>query len=90
MESGSCLALACGGGEDFCDGRSCVRMQSFQKKDLATCFGDTEKEKREEQIVAECFMSTTVNIVTALGFFSRMCSLQSLEMIESEHHLVTA
>ena len=32
-----------------------------------------------------------VNIATALGFFSRMCSFQSpLEMLESEHHLVTA
>ena len=31
-----------------------------------------------------------MNIATALGFFSRMCSLQSLEMLESEHQLVTA
>ena len=42
------------------------------------------------QIVAECYTSTTVNIATALGFFSRMCSLQLLEMLESEHQLVTA
>ena len=40
--------------------------------------------------MAECYASTTVNIATALGFFSRMCGLQSLEMLESEHHLVTA
>ena len=39
--------------------------------------------------MAECYTNTTVNIATALGFFSRMCSLQSLEMLESEHHLVT-
>ena len=25
-----------------------------------------------------------------IGFFSRICSLQSLEMLESEHQLVTA
>ena len=31
-----------------------------------------------------------MNIATALGFFSRMCSLQSLEKLESEQHLVTA
>ena len=31
-----------------------------------------------------------MNIATALGFVSRMCSLQSLERLESEHHLVTA
>ena len=42
------------------------------------------------QIVAECYANTTVNIATAQGFFSTMCSLQSLEMLESEHHLVTA
>ena len=40
--------------------------------------------------MAECYTNTTVNIATALGFFSRMCNLQSLEMLESKHHLVTA
>ena len=40
--------------------------------------------------MAECYTNTTVNIATALGFFSRMCSLPSLEMLESERHLVTA
>ena len=79
----SFLDLMCGSGEHSCDGRSCVRIQSFQKEDLATCFGDiTEKEKSEVQIVAECYTNTTVNIATALGFLSRMCSLQSLEMLE--------
>ena len=91
MESISCLDLVCGGGEHSCDGLSCVRIQSFQKEDLATWFDDiTEKEKSEVQIVAECYASTTLNIETALGFFSRMCSLQSLEMLESEQHLVMA
>ena len=76
MEPGSCLDLTSGAGELSCDGRSCVRIQSFQKEDLATWFGDiTEKEKSEEQIVAECYTNTTVNIATASGFFSRMCSL---------------
>ena len=91
MEPGNCLDLVCGGREHSCDGRSCVKIQSFQKEELATWFGDmTEKEKSEVQIVAECYESTTVNIAAALGFFSRMCSLQSLEMLEFEHQLVTA
>ena len=91
LEPGSCLDLTCGGGRHTCDGRSCVRLQSFQGEDLATCFGDiTEREKSEKQIIAERFTNTTVNIATALGFLSRMYSLQSLEMLESEHHLVTA
>ena len=91
MEPGSCPDSTCGSGEYTCDGRSCVRIQSFQKEDLVTWFEDIkEREKSEVQIVAECYASTTVNISTALGFFSRMCSLQSLERVESEHHLVTA
>ena len=91
MKPGSCLDLACGGGEHSCDGLFCVRIQSFQREDLATWFGDkTEKEKSELQITAESYASTTVNVATALGFFSRMSSLQSVEMLESEHHLVTA
>ena len=89
MEPGSCLDSTCGNGEHSCDGRSCVRILSFQKEDLVTWFEDiTEREKSEEvQIFAECYARTTVNIATALGFFSRMCSLQSLERLESEHHL---
>ena len=91
MEPGSCLISTCGSGEHTCDGRSCVRIQSFQKEDLVTWFENiTEREKSEVQIVAECYASTTVNIATALEFFSRMCGLQSLERLESEHHLVTA
>ena len=91
MEPGSCVDSTRGSGERTCDGRSCVRIQSFQKEDLVTWFEDiTEREKSEVQIVAECYASTTVNIATALGFFSRICSLQSLERLESEHHLVTA
>ena len=35
LESGSCLDLTCGGGGHTCDGRSCVRIQSFQGEDLS-------------------------------------------------------
>ena len=91
LEPGSCLGLKCGSGAHTCDGRSCVRIQSFQKEYLDTWFENiTESEKSEVQIVAECYANTTVNISTALGFFSLMCSLQSLGRLESEHHLVTA
>ena len=46
MEPVSCLDLVCGGGDHFCDGRSCVRILSFEKEDLATWFSDiTEKER---------------------------------------------
>ena len=66
MEPGSCLDSTCGNCEHACDGRSCVRIQSFQKEDLVTWFEDiTEREKSEIQIVAECYASTTVNLATA-------------------------
>ena len=31
-----------------------------------------------------------MNLAMALGFFSRMCSIESLKMLESQQHLVTA
>ena len=67
-----------------------MRIQSFHVG-LATWFGDvTEKEKKRVQKLTDCYARTTVNTATTLEFFSRMCSLESLEMVESEHHLVTA
>ena len=65
LEPGSCLDLTCGGGGHTCDGRSCVRIHSFQREDLVAWFGDiTEREKSEVQIMAECYTNTTVNIAT--------------------------
>ena len=40
--------------------------------------------------MVDCYASTTLNLATALGFFSRMCSLESLKMLESEHPVVLA
>ena len=40
--------------------------------------------------MADSYASTTVKLATALEIFSRMCSLESLEMLESEHHVVAA
>ena len=40
--------------------------------------------------MAEWYANTTVNISTAFGFFSRMCSLQSLERLATKHPLLTA
>ena len=42
------------------------------------------------QILADCYATTALSFATALGFFSRMCGLESLEMLESKHHLVTS
>ena len=37
LEPSSCLDLTCGGGEHTCDGRSSVRIQSFQREVLVAC-----------------------------------------------------
>ena len=59
--------MAAGGGEHSCDEGPCVRMQSFQRKNIATWFGNiTEKEKGEVQTVANYYANTTVNLATAL------------------------
>ena len=47
MEPGTCLGLATGDGGHSCDRRSCLRIRSFQRTDLATWFSDvTETEKK--------------------------------------------
>ena len=67
------------------------KIQSFQRIDLATRSDNVvEKKKIEVQILADCYASITINLATELGFFSRMRSQESLEIPESEHHIVTA
>ena len=91
MEPGTCLDLATGSGDYCCDQRSCMRIESFQRKDLALWFGDiNEKEKIDVQIIAVSYASTTVSLATALGFFSRKCSLESPQMLESEQPMLTS
>ena len=46
MEPGSCLDSTCGSGEHTCDGRSCVRILSFQKEDLVTWFETSRRGRR--------------------------------------------
>ena len=48
LEPGSCLDLTGGGGEHTCDGRSCVRRQSFQREDLVAWFGDITEKRRSK------------------------------------------
>ena len=46
LEPVSCLDLTCGSGGHTCDERSCVTIQSFQREDLVTWFGDKQKERK--------------------------------------------
>ena len=59
MEPGTCLDLATEGGRHSCDERSGVRIQLFQRKDLAMWFVDAAgKEKSEMQILADWYART--------------------------------
>ena len=90
-DEGSFIDLGAGGEEHSCDRRPCVRIQAFQKRDLATWFEDVaEKVKSDVQTLADCYASTTVNLATAQGVFSRRCSLESLVILETKYHLVSA
>ena len=61
MKPGTCLDLINGREGQSSDGQFCVKIQSFQRKDLATRFSEvTEKEKFDQQIPADCYGSTTV------------------------------
>ena len=64
------------------DLNSCVGSQSFQKEDLVVWFkSDVKKDKSDARILADYYVSTTVNLATLFGFFSRLSSLESLELL---------
>ena len=48
------------------------------------------KAKTETELIADCHGGTEVNLVTALGFYSKFGSLESLLNLEQKHEMVTA
>ena len=48
------------------------------------------KAKTETELIADCLGGTEVNLVNALGFYSRFGSLESLLNLEQKHEMVTA
>ena len=48
------------------------------------------KTKTETEIVADFHRGTEVNLVTALGFYSMIGSLESFLSLEQKHEMVTA
>ena len=71
----SCLAEVCGleghvyGGLDF------VKTLEKQHKQLTVLFGNVVmKARKETELIADCHGGTDVNLVTALGFYSKFSS----------------
>ena len=52
-------------------------------------FSDDAAKEDDVKVLTDCYTSAVVILATALGFFSRMCSLESQVMLESKNHLVT-
>ena len=46
--------------------------------------------KTETEIIEDCHRGTKVNLVFALGFYSKFGSLESLLNLEQKHEMVTA
>ena len=48
------------------------------------------KAMTKTELTADCHGGTEVNLVTAVGFYSMFCSLESLLNLEQKHEMVTA
>ena len=76
---GSCLAEVCELEGHICGGLDCVKTLAKQHKQLTILFGNIViKAKTETELIANCHGGTQMNLVTALGFYSMMGSLESL------------
>ena len=47
-------------------------------------------DKNKMELIADCHGVTEVNLMTALGFYSVVSSIESLERLERSHELVTS
>ena len=88
VKSGSCLALVCGLEGHICGGLDCVKTLAKQHKQLTILFGNiVMKAKTETELILDCHGGTEVNLVTALAFYSRFGSLESLLNLEQKHEM---
>ena len=91
VKPGSCLAEVCGLEGHVCGGLDCVKTLEKQPKQLTVLFGNVVmKARTETELIADCHGGTEVNLVTALGFYSMLGSLESLLNLEQKHEMVTA
>ena len=91
VKPGSCLAKVCGLEGHVCGGLECVKTLEKQHKQLTVLFGNVVmKARTETELIADCHGGTDVNLVTALGFYSMIGSLESLLNLEQKHEMVTA
>ena len=91
VKPGSCLVEVCGLEGHACGGLDCEKTLARQHKQLTILFGKVAmKARTETELIADCHGGTEVNLVTALGFYSMLISLESLLNLEQRHEMVTA
>ena len=91
VQPGSCLAEVCGLEGHICGSLDCVKTLEKQHKQLTILLGNiVMKEKAETELIADCHGGNEVNLVTALGFYSSIGSLESLLNLELIHEMVMA
>ena len=91
VKPGSCLAEVCGLEGHVCGGLDCVKTLEKQQTQLTILFVNiVMKTKTETKLIAGCHGGTEGNLVTALGFYSKFGSLESLLNLELKHEMVTA
>ena len=91
VKLGSCLAEVCGLEGHVFGCLDLVKTLEKQHKQLTILFGNiVMKAKTETELIADCHGVTEVNLVTAIGFYSMLGSLESLLNLEQKHEMVTA
>ena len=90
VKTASCLAEVCGLEGHVCGGLDCVKTLEKQHRQLTILFGNIlMKAITETELIADCHGGTEVNLVTALGFYSKFGYLESLLNLEQKHEMVT-
>ena len=91
VKPGSCLAEICVLEGHICGSLDCLKTLERQHQQLTIMFGNiVMKAKTETELIADCHGRTEVNLVTALGFYSMLATLESLLNLEQKHEMVTA
>ena len=86
MKTSECLAASCGLEGHVCETGHCLETLAEQHCQLTRLFERLSMSDRSEmELIADCHGVTEVNLVTALGFYTMTCSMESLEHLERAH-----
>ena len=91
MKEGTWLGSSCGLEGHVCGNGHCLKTLSEKQRQLSKLYGRLSMSvKSEMKLIADCHGVTEVNLMTALGFYIMVSSIESLEHLEHAHELVTS